>query len=378
MKRKPRSKLALAALSVLLALVLAELVARVMLGERFVFGAHRGAPQAICGEFDRELGWRNRSSTRVRIAARGFAYDVTLNERGQRGPLRPYAKPAGVKRVVVLGDSTSWGWGVDDERMWTRLVERELGAGVELINLAVPGYGTDQQLWVFESEGRKYEPDIVLLALVHNDTISNRFRVMQGMNKPVYERDGDGEWRLVGRPVEAPAGVSELFGRRTRRVLAMYSALVKGFEPPPPEPTRYDLRDPKVLAGIERFWNDVADPQGWTHMLLARLNAAAGAVNAPLTAFVIPHLVDRHLYDPSEPPPAPIEDVAGYASYGSRKLAEAASELRFEAFSVDSALLAEVRRGVNLDCGDEHLNERGNEVVAEVVARELRRRLRVE
>lgn len=378
MKRSLRSKLAFALTSAALAFVLAEFAARVILGERFVFGAHRGAPQGVCGEFDRELGWRNRPSTRVRIAAQGFAYDVTLNERGERGPLRPHSKPAGIRRVVVLGDSTSWGWGVDDDALWTRLVERELGPGVELINLAVPGYGSDQELWAFEAQGRAYEPDLVLLGLVHNDTISNRFPVMQGMNKPVYQRDVQGEWQVVGRPVELPADAPELFGRRARRVLAMYSALFKWFEPAPPEPTRYDLNDPKVLAGIERFWNDVADPQGWTRMLLERLNAAARESNAALVAFVIPHLVDRHLYDPRQAPPEPIADPASYASYGSRKLAQAGAELGFATFSVDAALLDEVRRGVLLDCGDEHLNERGNEIVAREVARELRRHLKLE
>lgn len=378
MTRRLRSKLLFAAGSAVLALALVELAARVMLGERFVFGAHRGAPQGVCGEFDRDLGWRNRPSTRARIAAQRFSYEVTLNERGERGPLRPYAKPAGVKRVVVLGDSTSWGWGVDDEAMWTRLIERELGSRVELINLAVPGYGTDQELWVFEAQGRKYEPDLVLLGFVHNDTISNRFPLMQGMNKPVYQRDESGAWQLIGRPVELPSGAPDLFGRRARRVAAMYSALFKWFEPPPPEPARYDLDDPKVLAGIERFWNDITDAQGWTRMLLARLNDAAHEANAPLLAFVIPHLVDRHLYDPRESSSEPNADPAKYSSYGSRKLAEAGAELGFATFSIDGALLDEVRRGVNLDCGDEHLNERGNELVAREVARELRARLKLE
>jgi hypothetical protein len=377
-KRGWRTKLALASASLLATAVLAELGARIALGGRFVFGAHRGAPQGICGEFDSELGWRNRPETHVRIAARGFEYEVSLNERGERGPLRPYEKPAGVQRVIVLGDSTSWGWGVDDERMWTRLVERELGAGVELINLAVPGYGTDQELWVLEREGQRYEPDLVLLGLVHNDLVSNRFPVMQGMSKPVYQRTPDGAWELVGRPVALPEGVGELSGRRTRRVLARYSALFKAFEPPPPEPARYDLADPKVLAGIERFWTDLSDPQGWTYMLLGRLNETARASGAEFVAFVIPHLVDRHLSDPRESPPEPIDDPRSYVSPGSRRLADTARALEFDAFSIDAVLLEEVRRGVNLDCGDEHLNERGNQIVAEVVARELRARLKLQ
>lgn len=356
-----------------LALAAVELAARVKLGPRFVFGAHVGAPQAICGEFDEHFGWRNRPATSVRIAADGFEYRVTLNERGERGPLRPHAKPPGVRRVVVLGDSTAWGWGVDDEAMWTRLVERELGPAVELVNLAVPGYGTDQELWALERAGLAYQPDLVLLAFVHNDTLSNRFKEMQGMAKPCYVR-GEQGWKLENQPVPAPAEGSDLAARRLRRSLAMYSATFKLFEPPPPVPSRYDLADPKVLAGIERFWNDVADPDGWSYMLLGRVRKLSADSGARLLAFTFPHLVDRWLYDPTTPLP-PDAATRPYRTYGSGTLAEAGRALGFETFSVDDALLDEVSKGTNLDCGDEHLNERGNEVLSRVVAAELRRAL---
>ena len=356
----------------LVALFVAEIAARVHLGSRFVFGAFVGPPQAICGEFDPDLGWRNRPDTAVDVVAAGGRYHVTINARGERGIERPYAKPAGVARVVLLGDSTAWGWGVDDELMWPRLVERELAGRVEIINLAVPGYGTDQELWCLDREGLKYEPDLVLLAFVHNDTLSNNMALMQGMQKPQYVLDpASGEWSLLNRPVPPPEAASELAQRRFRRRLSMYSAVAMLFEPPPPQPSRYDLDDPKVQAGVERLWNQLVDPSKPTAMLLARLSETTHLAGAQLVAFTFPHLVDRWLYDPTTPLPDGV-DRANYRTYVSVKLAEAGRALGFATFSVDQALLDEVSRGTNLDCGDEHLNARGNEIVAGVVAERLR------
>jgi hypothetical protein len=359
------------ALGLVAAVVVAEIAARVALGPRFAFGAFVGPPQALCGEYDPELGWRNRANVSADLAARGFRYHVTLNSRGQRGPERELAKPKGVLRVVLLGDSTAWGWGVGDEQTWPRLVERELGASVEIVNLAVPGYGTDQELWALERDGLQFQPDLVLVALVHNDTLSNRFESMQGLAKPVYARDESGEWTLRNRPVPPPQPRSDLDRRYWRRTLSMYCALAALLEPPPPEASRYALDDPKVQAGIERFWNDVADPNGWTYMLLGRLNETTKGSGASLLAFTFPHLVDRYLYDPTTPLPAR-DAQRPFETYGTRKLVEAGRALGFECFSIDQALLDEVAKGTNLDCGDEHLNARGNEVVAAAVAARLR------
>jgi hypothetical protein len=45
--------------------------------------------------------------------------------------------------------------------------------------------------------------------------------------------------------------------------------------------------------------------------------------------------------------------------------------LGFPTFSVDQAFLEQVSKGISLNCGDGHLNVRGNELVAEILASEL-------
>jgi hypothetical protein len=98
---------------------------------------------------------------------RGFrGYDLgtlaTVNRLGYRGPEHPYARPAGRTRVVMLGDSIAYGAGVQDgETFSAQLQARD--QRLDVVNLAVGGYGTDQELIRLEREGLLYSPDVVVL-----------------------------------------------------------------------------------------------------------------------------------------------------------------------------------------------------------------------
>jgi GDSL-like Lipase/Acylhydrolase family len=78
-----------------------------------------------------------------------------------------------VERVVVLGDSFTWGAGVDFDDAYPQRLERALsrrrGGGVEVVNLALPGFKTDDELAVLEKQGLALAPDLVLLGYVLND-----------------------------------------------------------------------------------------------------------------------------------------------------------------------------------------------------------------
>jgi lysophospholipase L1-like esterase len=360
---------AVAALALAAALIGLELWARAALGPRFVQGAWVGPPQAICGRFDPELGWFNREGSRARIAGRGGAYTVTINAQGLRGPERGYAKPSGTLRVLLLGDSTGWGWGVGDEEGFARQVEQRLGPHVEVINLSVPGYSTDQELLALEREGVRYAPDLVLLALVLNDLVGNNHPEFHGMQKPFFDVR-DGELALSNVPLDPPPAASDLASRYALRRASTCSALVKRLLPKPPEYVRPNLEDPAVQAGIARHWDLLSDPASRASLLLAQLQARCEALDAPLVAFVLPHLHDRYLYDPEAPRPASVPEGTALTQ-GSLRLGEAGQRLGFRVFSVDRALYDAVRQGNDLDCGDEHLNARGNRIVADVVAAEL-------
>lgn len=83
------------------------------------------------------------------------------------------AKPAGVHRILILGDSVGFGLHVDDADVFTfgiaEQLSQRLGRAVEIINGSCESYNTFNELAWYRKEGRAYEPDEVWLLYVSND-----------------------------------------------------------------------------------------------------------------------------------------------------------------------------------------------------------------
>jgi hypothetical protein len=97
-----------------------------------------------------------------------------LNSRGYRDLERTLSKPEGVRRVVCLGDSFTWGVGVLFDDAWPQRIERglsrERGEPWEAVVLAEPGLNAVQIASRLATEGFDYEPDVVVFAWVLNDS----------------------------------------------------------------------------------------------------------------------------------------------------------------------------------------------------------------
>ncbi len=78
----------------------------------------------------------------------------------------PAAKPAGTFRVVCIGDSVPFGYGLPAEKAYPRLLEEMLRSrtakNVEVINAGVVGYTSWQALRYLERDLIKYAPDLVI------------------------------------------------------------------------------------------------------------------------------------------------------------------------------------------------------------------------
>jgi lysophospholipase L1-like esterase len=161
----------LVVLSVGLSLLMGEVVLR-MLG-------HGSITSQMYVE-DEHTIYRNKPLTRGRALRPGeFDYSFTTNTdgfRGQREYRRP--KPVGTRRVLAIGDSFTFGIGVDDAESYPAQLERRLSRlcasrPVQVVNAGVGGFGTSQQLVLLERVGLTFQPDLVVLGVFVNDPEDN-------------------------------------------------------------------------------------------------------------------------------------------------------------------------------------------------------------
>jgi lysophospholipase L1-like esterase len=103
---------------------------------------------------------------------RGFA----INSTGFRDYDYAETKTAETYRIIVVGDSTTAGNGVPDlDNTYTKQLEQLLnthtttGMHYEVLNMGVGGYHTMQEIETLRVKGLKYNPDLVLVAFCVND-----------------------------------------------------------------------------------------------------------------------------------------------------------------------------------------------------------------
>lgn len=130
---------------------------------------------------DERLGWR------MRPGADGEwgGVRVRVNERGLRGPALSPERAEGTRRLLFLGDSVTFGFGVErDEDVFPfrvgRDLERALGVTVEVVDAGVGGWSPWQELLWLQHEGVDYQPDLLVLGFVLNDVTEKLALVRYG------------------------------------------------------------------------------------------------------------------------------------------------------------------------------------------------------
>ena len=189
-REKPAKNAGIALAALALGLALAEAGLRLFfpqpLAERYGSPAAGGPLVAI----DPELGWTLRENVSGLASDEPWQADLATNALGFRD-VDHGEKAAGVTRVAVLGDSFVFGSGVKQDEPVTRRLAALLGPSFEVINLGVPGYGTDQALLTLRRWGPRLSPDLVLVGFFWNDVMENASAEMYGMPKPRFLLAGD-------------------------------------------------------------------------------------------------------------------------------------------------------------------------------------------
>jgi lysophospholipase L1-like esterase len=128
-----------------------------------------GAPESLITNTrvvdDPILDWRYKPNTQSQWGK--VIYDY--NSIGFRGENHVIEKPAGVVRIVVIGDSVTEGYGVEWRDVFASNVQTSLGAGYEVVSLGMGGLNTPQEVHILEEVGVQYTPDYVVVNFVLND-----------------------------------------------------------------------------------------------------------------------------------------------------------------------------------------------------------------
>jgi lysophospholipase L1-like esterase len=137
--------------------------------------------------FDPELGWAPVPGYHGQTL---HAAQMTTNSDGFRSPELDPRK----EKVVILGDSVAWGYGLGDaDTLSSRLQEKLDGRQLQVVNMAVSGYGTDQEYFQLKKNLPKLGKvrDIVLVVCVFNDLDDISAPFAEGRSKPYYRLHDD-------------------------------------------------------------------------------------------------------------------------------------------------------------------------------------------
>jgi hypothetical protein len=112
--------------------------------------------------------------SRFELRTSEVAFDANVNSLGFRGPeFEPGTKAR--SRVVAIGDSYTYGWGVEDSQAWPKVLETELrrrGIDVEIANLGRPGAGPDQYARIVEAAMPVLKPRWIIVGLLQGDDLN--------------------------------------------------------------------------------------------------------------------------------------------------------------------------------------------------------------
>jgi hypothetical protein len=127
-------------------------------------------------KFDKQIGFMHFPSKRVTWRSEGFSQSYFDADGLRDEPNLTIAKPPGVYRIALLGDSMVEGLQVDSQLTFGKLLQARLrkdGGNVQVINFGNSGYSTAQECMLLPRKVLKYQPDLVVLGYTNRDMFEN-------------------------------------------------------------------------------------------------------------------------------------------------------------------------------------------------------------
>lgn len=143
-------------IAIIFSFILAEFIIRIFYPQSLNFIALGG-----------ELRYQLRPNAHTKLIRTEFKNEIIVNSKGLRDIEFSYEKPEGTMRIAAIGDSFPFGYGVEADQSYPKVIEKILSnrtsSSIEVLNFGVPGASTDYALLQLSNEVVKYGPDVILL-----------------------------------------------------------------------------------------------------------------------------------------------------------------------------------------------------------------------
>lgn len=143
----------------------------------------------------------------VSYATTEYASTVNINSQGIRNQEVIMPKPANTYRILAVGDSTTFGWGVDLNQTWEKQLEKQLnisGKNVEIIDAGVPGNNIPADSRVCQDYADRFNIDAVIVGFNGlDDTVQGEAEITPLVFIESFLWPNITNYRYIGRSLES-------------------------------------------------------------------------------------------------------------------------------------------------------------------------------
>ncbi|HEX8965582.1 MAG TPA: hypothetical protein VF820_04075 [Patescibacteria group bacterium] len=113
-----------------------------------------------------------------------FTVTTDISSQGLRNQMVQIPKPNNVYRILAVGDSFTFGWGVKLQQTWIKQLEQKLhipGKKIEIVNAAAPGMELADELLACKAYAGRMQADAVLIGVNSTEDFAQRY--LQSINE---------------------------------------------------------------------------------------------------------------------------------------------------------------------------------------------------
>lgn len=178
-----KRKIIFSIISIIIAFIfifmIGELLLRIFFPQEYMYPRWKFSPKYGAVLFD--------NCKMIHACPGRWKFIYKINEYHYRGKLIPISNVYDKKNIIILGDSYSFGHGVNDRDEYSAVIANKLKYNYNIINLSTGGWGLTQQIRRYYEFGQLYFPKIVLLQFCDNDLDDNFVNMVTTIEKGKFK-----------------------------------------------------------------------------------------------------------------------------------------------------------------------------------------------